>query len=109
MQDYGSMVRQLMQMAIPVGDVLPFIRKGKGPNPLDLTEGAGRGTNYGGHGVVDAGARISQKNREAYRAQWEKDNPEKAAILRMEEALLRRNLTPYEKALDAQRKPVPEE
>jgi hypothetical protein len=42
MQDYGEMVRQLMMHAIPVGDVVPFIKKGLGPNPMNLTEGAGR-------------------------------------------------------------------
>jgi hypothetical protein len=26
----------------PVGDVVPFIKKGLGPNPMNLSEGAGR-------------------------------------------------------------------
>jgi hypothetical protein len=51
MNDYGGMVRQLMMHATPVGDVLPFIKKGLGPNPMNLSEGAGR---------VQAGGSVTQ-------------------------------------------------
>jgi hypothetical protein len=34
MQDYGAMVRQLMGLVQPVGDVIPFNKRNMYPNPM---------------------------------------------------------------------------
>jgi hypothetical protein len=50
-QNISEMAKYLSLLQ-PVGDVVPFIKKGLGPNPMNLTEGAGRaqgGGSFGGN------------------------------------------------------------